>query len=190
MSWWPGWDSIESTDFWNTFYFWFGILCLLLLGISEVVSHYYGERHSILVAAADRVTIENRDQQQKKAEERHASEVAKLEQQLRETSNQVAEDHGLKARIRNLFASIDPQILRAIDGGATNLIIRMQPSDIDNLRKLTTEPDAATLVRIIEISGARMYNSQISNGTLGPQNAVPVQMPVEIAISRGLAITY
>ena len=52
MPWRPGWDSIESTDFWNTFYFWFGIACLFLLGISEVISHYYGRRHSALVAVS------------------------------------------------------------------------------------------------------------------------------------------
>jgi hypothetical protein len=63
MSWWPGWDSIEWTDFWNTFYFWAGIFCLFLLGASEVVSHYYGERHSALVAAAASRKAEEQKQQ-------------------------------------------------------------------------------------------------------------------------------
>jgi hypothetical protein len=82
MSFLPGWNSIENTDFWNTFYFWFGIVCLVLLAISEVVSHYYGQRHSSLVSAAERAAIERRDKQNKQTDERHAKEVTQLREQL------------------------------------------------------------------------------------------------------------
>lgn len=82
MSWWPGWDSIESTDFWNTFYFWAGIACLFLLGAFEVISHYYGERHSALIAAAERAAAEQRDDSDQQIEKRHAAEVAQLQEQL------------------------------------------------------------------------------------------------------------
>jgi hypothetical protein len=73
MQWWPGWDSIDWTDFWNTFYFWAGIVCLFLLGTSEVVSHYYGERHSALVAAA---SSRKADEQQKENAHRDQEVIA------------------------------------------------------------------------------------------------------------------
>jgi hypothetical protein len=44
MNWMPGWDSIESSGWWSNFYFWAGIIALLTLGVSEVVSHRYTGR--------------------------------------------------------------------------------------------------------------------------------------------------
>lgn len=111
MPWWPGWDSIEWSDFWNTFYFWAGIFCLFFLGASEVVSHYYGERHSDLVAIAasrkadeQRRENERRDRDvsearnaasaaqdaQQQADERHRAEMAQVQQALDETRRRQA----------------------------------------------------------------------------------------------------
>src|SRR4051794_40517723 len=76
MSWWPGWNSIEGTEFWSTFHFWAGIACLLLLGFFEVLSHYYGERHSALVEIAASEAARRRDESDQQAEKRHAAEIA------------------------------------------------------------------------------------------------------------------
>jgi len=46
----PGWNSIDSTDYWSTFFFWISIGALVLLGLAEVASHFYTLRHDGLVA--------------------------------------------------------------------------------------------------------------------------------------------
>lgn len=51
MSWLPGWDSVEESGWWGNFHFWFGIVCLFLLCVTEVLSHLYGLRKDNLVSA-------------------------------------------------------------------------------------------------------------------------------------------
>jgi hypothetical protein len=67
MSWIPGWESITGTGWWSNFYFWAGIISLLFLGVSEVISHRYTERKDELVA-----------QQQVDTQRRHNEEIARL----------------------------------------------------------------------------------------------------------------
>jgi hypothetical protein len=76
MPWWPGWNSIDGTEFWSAFHFWAGIACLLLLGVFEVLSHYYGERHSALVEIAASEAAQMRDEHDRQTEKRHAAEIA------------------------------------------------------------------------------------------------------------------
>ena len=83
MTWWPGWDSIESTKGWADFYFWFGIICLVLLAISEVISHRYGLRKDELVAAAEVATSKQRKADQDAADSRHATEISGLKKHFR-----------------------------------------------------------------------------------------------------------
>jgi hypothetical protein len=80
MTWWPGWDTIDGAKWWSDFYFWFGIVCLFLLGISEVISHRYGLRKDELVIAAERA-----------AETRRKAEVEGLQKQLSESDKKVAD---------------------------------------------------------------------------------------------------
>jgi hypothetical protein len=108
MPWWPGWDSIESTDFWNTFWFWFGIGCLFLLGASEVVSHYYGQRHNTLVASAERKAASERQQEQEQAEQRHAAELAETQRRVEETRRQQAPRRLTEDQKRSLVAALSP----------------------------------------------------------------------------------
>jgi hypothetical protein len=49
----PGWNSIDTTAFWSSFYFWAGIVSLALLAATEVLSHRYGSRHDELVRSAN-----------------------------------------------------------------------------------------------------------------------------------------
>ncbi len=46
----PGWTSIQTTGWMSNFFFWVSIFALVLLGMAEVVSHYYGQRHDTLLA--------------------------------------------------------------------------------------------------------------------------------------------
>jgi hypothetical protein len=71
MTWWPGWNSIEGTAAWGHFWFWFGIMCLLLLAASEIAAYRYGLRKDELVAAAE---------QEKDA--RHGRELQELHAKL------------------------------------------------------------------------------------------------------------
>ena len=50
----PGWNSIETTGTLSGFFFWASIFALVLLGIAEVMSHRYGERHDLLMAQKQR----------------------------------------------------------------------------------------------------------------------------------------
>jgi hypothetical protein len=108
MPWWPGWDSIESTDFWSTFYFWFGILCLLLLAIAEVVSHYYGQRHSELVTAVAGAAAVKGQQEQREADERHRAEIAEMQRRLEETQRQQASRRLTPEQQKSLIATLSP----------------------------------------------------------------------------------
>jgi hypothetical protein len=83
----PGWDSIASAGWWSNFYFWAGIAGLLLLGVSEVVSHRYTERKDELVA-------EDQDATQR----RHDEEMARLRVEAARLS---AEADSARAAIAN-----------------------------------------------------------------------------------------
>jgi hypothetical protein len=63
----PGWGSIASAHWWENFYFWAGIVALILLGVTEVVSHRYTERK-------DELTATEQDETQR----RHDEEMARL----------------------------------------------------------------------------------------------------------------
>ena len=146
MTSWPGWNSIDSASAWAHFWFWFGIGCFFLLGVSEIIALRYGLRKDALIEIRE----QQRDQDQQATEARHNDEVATLRKQLETTSKQLettskqlettsaqaAAGDSLGKRLRDLFASIDPNILRQIDSGHFDLTIRMQPSDIEQLQKL------------------------------------------------------
>lgn len=46
----PGWNSIATTGILSNFFFWVSIGALVLLGVAEVLSHRFGERHDSLLA--------------------------------------------------------------------------------------------------------------------------------------------
>jgi hypothetical protein len=50
MTWWPGWDSVDSAGFWSNFWFWVAIVSLFAVGASAVISHVYGLRKDELVS--------------------------------------------------------------------------------------------------------------------------------------------
>jgi predicted DNA binding CopG/RHH family protein len=163
MNWLPGWNSIENAGWWSSLYFWIGIVCLIASVSSSVLTYIYSSRRESLVAIEQTRVVVN------------------LKKQLEKTDQQVIADHSLKNRIRNLLFSIDPQILRDIDKGEAELTIRMQPSDIESLKKLLAESDGENLIIILE-QGQKMTNSLINNGTLGPQGVVPLQEKIIVKV--------
>jgi TolA-binding protein len=95
MAWWPGWNSVDSATAWSNFWFWCALLCLLALGASGVLSHVYGLRKEALIEMAARGAEAERQrqqvEQQREAEQRHASKLAELGEQLSRANNRVAE---------------------------------------------------------------------------------------------------
>jgi len=87
MSWWPGWDSIESTTRWHDIYFWFGAACLIMLALSAVVSHRYGVRKDELVAIAERDAITRRQREREEADDR----IKQLQNALSEADKKLSE---------------------------------------------------------------------------------------------------
>jgi hypothetical protein len=79
MSWIPGWDTIAGANWWSNAFFWAGIAALLFLGVSEVISHRYGERKDELVA-----------QQQAAADRRHEQEMAGVQLETAQANERAA----------------------------------------------------------------------------------------------------
>jgi hypothetical protein len=73
----PGWNSIDGTGWWSSFYFWAGILSLLLPGATEVLSHRYGKRHDELVSVSENARAHD-------VEVHHAAEVAAIQKKVAE----------------------------------------------------------------------------------------------------------
>jgi multidrug efflux pump subunit AcrA (membrane-fusion protein) len=93
MSWIPGWNSIAGTAFWSGFFFWASIASLILLGVTEVLSHRYTERHDELAA------IEQTDTQR-----RHDEEMARIHL---ETKRLTAEAEASRAQIADAQAGAE-----------------------------------------------------------------------------------
>jgi hypothetical protein len=182
----PGWDSLETVKTFNFSLHIAGLVFIALLALSEILAFVYGERRDTLIEASENAAALQRQTETNSTNSRHAAEVAGLRAKLDQTAKQVAEDHSVKARIRYLFASIDANILRELDGGRLELPIRMQPADIEQLQKLLAEPEGATLAKI-ESFGRGWMHSVIINGTLGPSSAVPQQIEVLVKALPALA---
>lgn len=78
MPWWPGWNSIEATEWHAHLWFWLGIVFLVALAIAEVISHLYGLRKDALIGAHN----EENGKKQKEEEEKYKATVSSLERQL------------------------------------------------------------------------------------------------------------
>jgi hypothetical protein len=185
MSWWPGWNSIQSASFWAHFWFWLGIACLLALAASQIVSYRYGLRKDELLEAAANAAETKRLRAQQEERDRHAAEVGRLRTQLDQTPRKVDEDRPLKSRIRAALAAIDTQIVRRIDGGAVELMVRMQPSDFATLTALVGEPGGHDLLSLTR-TGWVQRNATINDGSIGPTATLPEQWRVVLKFGGGL----
>jgi hypothetical protein len=76
----PGWDSVAGAGWWATFWFWASLGSLLLLGISEFISHQYTERKDFLV-----------EQEQTAEKQRHDEEMARVHRGTAQANERAAE---------------------------------------------------------------------------------------------------
>jgi hypothetical protein len=182
----PGWDSVESTNWWSHFYFWVGIIFMIALIAAEAVSHIYGLRKDELVAVTERAVAEERAREIDAAENRRKAEVGALQKQLDAATAQLAEDHSLRNRVRRLFDTVDTNIVRMIDAGQLQLRIRMHPADIERLRQLLLENGGEEVGAIRGLGRRFGASDTINNGSLGPSGSGIPQIEVMFEASPSL----
>jgi len=95
------------------------------------------------------------------------------------------EDNLPRRKMRDLFNSIDPNILGAVEQGETKLKVRMQPYQITQLQDLIKEEGAISDVSIDELGGT-IIDSAINNGTFGTMQAVHLQRIVLLTFSPNI----
>jgi hypothetical protein len=75
--------------------------------------------------------------------------------------------------------------VRLIDGGATQHMVRMQPSDFATLTALIGEPGGSDLRGLTRTAWVQRSMS-INDGSLGPTTSVPEQWRVVLKIGGAL----
>jgi hypothetical protein len=98
MEWIPGWNSIVGANTWANFWFWASIASLVLLGVSEVVSHRYTERKDELAAT-----------QQTDIERKYNEEIARLHLETAQAQREAA---GLRLELDREIQKRAQRILR------------------------------------------------------------------------------
>jgi len=95
----PGWTSAAGAGLWSTIFFWAGIVALLFLGISEVISHRYGERKDELGS-----------EQQVATEQRHDEEMARLHLETAKANERSAALEKDAAELKSSNLALERQI--------------------------------------------------------------------------------
>ena len=90
-------------------------------------------------------------------------------------------------KIRSLFNGIDPDIMGAVEGGHTNLVVRMEPFQIQQLKNLIGQAGAKAPVSINGL-GHTCIDCLIDNGTLGVSRAVHMQQEVFLTVRPSLLL--
>jgi hypothetical protein len=149
MSWWPGWDSIAGSQWWSGAGLWASIAALILLGVFQVVSHRYSERHETL-AATQR---ENTD---------------------REYNRQIAELHDRASAAEKQSSSLEKEaaILRAEN---LRLAVQIEPRRLGPARQTVIQtamlPFQGKTVRL------ESYALDVEGAVLGDQIRAAVSAP-------------
>jgi hypothetical protein len=89
----PGWDSIAGAHLWSNVYFWASICALIMLGVFEVVSHRYSERHEELSAIEREAT-----------DHAHEIEIAQLHRETAEANRKAEEERLARVKIEEYLA--------------------------------------------------------------------------------------
>jgi hypothetical protein len=91
VSWYPGWDSLDSVRNWHTVFEISGIVFLALLVGAEILAFQYGHRKDLLTAIAESSADAKRKVEADAAEARHEADVEGVQKQLAEANQKVAE---------------------------------------------------------------------------------------------------
>ncbi len=158
MSWLPGWDSAVDSGWWSHFWFWFGIICLLALGASEVVSHFYGLRKDELIEIAAHNADEQRKRDANGAETRRKTESESFQHNLSEARERAAElqqKYDDAERRRSTETAKLQQQLTEADGRVAELERRQAP------RMLTEEQKQALVTALSRFRGQNVSLSSV-----------------------------
>jgi hypothetical protein len=99
MSWIPGWNSIAGAHGWENFFFYAGIIALILLGIMEVASHRAAQRKDELT-----------EQQQTETQRRHDEEIARLHLETAQANERAARIESNNLALRTTLDEIEGKI--------------------------------------------------------------------------------
>lgn len=184
MTWWPGWDSIDSANAWAHFWFWFGIVCLFLLGVSEIVAFRYGLRKDTLIEMRDQEREALAKRESEEAEARRKTEVARLQKQLTDADKKVAELDRLRAP-RHLNDAQKTALLIGLTGQPIGQLVVKASTAADDARAYAGEVAAffQGLGWQVRIDNALMVGPDVSGiwPSIKDNNAVP---PATVALQR------
>lgn len=144
MSWIPGWDSVAGTGWWSGFYFWVSIVCLIGLGVAEVVSHRYEGRKDQLAAIEEAAKDKRHNEEMARVQHDTAQAGERAAQLERDAANARLETERLKQTVawrtipsetataleRALAAKVGAVNLRYTDGDPEALYLAAQFSRI------------------------------------------------------------
>ena len=136
MTWYPGWDSLDSVRNWHTIFEIAGIVILALLVGAEILAFQYGHRKDELIAIAER-NVETQKQAEANAiEARHKAAVEGVEKQLAEANKKVAELDRLR-QPRHLTEEQKSKLTKFIKDNSTGVASFTIKANV-------SEPDART----------------------------------------------
>jgi hypothetical protein len=124
----PGWNSAEASGWWSGLYFWAGLVCLLLLGVTEILSHRYAERRSDLLAQAESAAEAQKgavEAQKDEVEAQRAGEVDALRRQLADAQSRAAS--AVSAAIEARKPHGDAALRRLTDHEKETLLFALSP---------------------------------------------------------------
>jgi hypothetical protein len=169
----PGWDSVTGAHWWSNFFFWASILALVMLGITEIVSHRYTERKDELA-----------DIEQDRTKRRHDEEIARLHLETATASERAAtlekeaaaarlEQERLKALVawRTIPMPARNQLASALaDAGGSVALVYVQndpeavylAAEISNVFAAANRPDRKNKWQVVGVP--RMYSDRVVFG--------------------------
>jgi hypothetical protein len=116
MSWIPGWDSVATAGWWSGFYFWISIVCLIGLGVAEVVSHRYEGRKDQLAAVEEAAKDKRHDEDMARVEHDTAQaneRAARLEKEAAQANAEVAKANATAAAANERAAALEKEAANA-----------------------------------------------------------------------------
>jgi hypothetical protein len=148
----PGWDSVAGTGWWATFWFWVSIGSLLLLGISEVISHQYTMQKDFLV-----------EQEQTAEKRQHDEEMARVHRDTAQANERAAE---LSRETASLQLQLEQQrqklAQRQLSPEQTSAMISALRGKLSQVMLVTqNDPEAKAfsfqLMGVFSEAGVKMY---------------------------------
>lgn len=138
MTWYPGWDSLESVKAWHIFWEVAGIIILALLVGAEILAFQYSHRKDFLTDEAERSRVEEQQRQEGAAETRRKAEVEGLQRQLADADKKAAE---AAKKAEGVAQQIAPRHLSEAEKTKLIAALRGQPTASVTIKAGTTGGD-------------------------------------------------